>query len=275
MKFADLHLHTYFSDGTYSPGELVAQAKKQGLSAIAVADHDTVAGIDPLLREAEAAAGLEVLPCIEVTAQHEGLEVHILGYLVDHHDAGLIERLGTLKENRIERVYKIAERLKRMGVELDPESVFSLAQRGTVGRLHIARALVKAGVTGSTAEAFRKYIGDRAPAYVCGFRFTPQDAIGFIKAAGGIPVLAHPYTLGRDEVIAKLVECGLMGLEAYYPEHTRSMTDTYLKLARQLNILVTGGSDCHGDGKPEVKLGSIKIPYELVEKLKEKKEGIA
>lgn len=271
-RSADLHLHTFYSDGTYSPGELVKEAGRQGVSAIAVVDHDTVDGIEPTI-EAAHDSGVEVLPGIEMSAEHEGAEVHILGYLLDVKDAALLERLDVLQKNRIERIYKITDKLKGVGLHLDPEKVLGLAKLGTVGRLHVARAMVNEGLVGSTHEAFRKYIGDKGPAYVCGFKFTPQDAIELIRHSGGVPVLAHPYTIGRNEAIPKLVEYGLRGLEAYYPEHTKSMTDTYLTLARQLGLLVTGGSDCHGDGKPDVKVGSVRIPYELVERLKEEKRS--
>ena len=130
---------------------------------------------------------------------------------------------------------------------------------------------MKAGLVGSIAEAFRRYIGDKCPAYVCNFRFSPSEAIKLIRDVGGIPVLAHPYTLNRDELIPEFVDCGLMGLEVYYSEHTQGMINLYLALAKEYNLLVTGGSDCHGNAKPEVKIGSVKIPYELVEKLKEAK----
>ncbi len=270
MKFADLHLHTIFSDGTYTPEELISESKKSGLSAIAVVDHDTVLGIEPATKIANT-EDIEVLPGIELSAEYDGLEVHILGYLIDYKREKLIEKLEFLKKNRIERIYKIVDKLKNMDVVLEAESVFALAKYGTVGRLHVARAMVKAGLVHSIAEAFRKYIGDKGPAYVCNFRFSPSDAIKLIKEAGGIPVLAHPYTIMKDELIPEFVDCGLMGLEAYYPEHTQGMTNFYLGLAKKYNLLVTGGSDCHGKAKPEAKIGSVKIPYELVEKLKEVK----
>lgn len=260
-------MHTIFSDSTYTPDELVADAKKCGLSCIALADHDTVDGIEETIA-AGRALSIEVLPSIELTAEYDGLEVHILGYLIDYKDERLLTRLGVLKKIRVERIYKIVDRLKAINISLDPQTVFDIAKGGAVGRLHIARAMVKEGVVGSTGEAFARFIGDRGPAYVCGFRFEPKEAMKLIKEVGGVPVLAHPYSLKRDELIPEFVECGLMGLEVYYPEHTQSMINFYSGLARKYNLLVTGGSDCHGKAKPEVKLGAIKIPYELVEKLK-------
>jgi predicted metal-dependent phosphoesterase TrpH len=273
VKFADLHLHTIFSDGTYTPEELISESVKCGLSAIAVVDHDTVRGIKLSIESAEK-NGIEVLAGIELTAEYDDIEVHILGYFFDYQDKGLIAKLEALKKNRIERVYKIIEKLEEIDITLDPKIVFDIAAGGTVGRLHIARALVKEGLVSSVFEAFRKYIGDKCPAYILGFRFSPDEAIRLIKDVGGIPVLAHPYSLNDDELVTKLIDCGIMGLEVYYPEHSQSMVNFYLNLAKKHNLLVTGGSDCHGNAKPKIMIGSIKIPYELVEKLKEAKDKL-
>lgn len=267
MKFADLHLHTVFSDGTYTPLSLIAKSKKAGLSAIAVVDHDTVEGVAPVMQIASEEK-LEVLPGIELTAEYEGSEIHILGYLIDPKDKTLLGRLENLRKIRIERAYKIVDKLNGLGLALKPEKVFDIAKEGTVSRLHIARAMVKEGISSSVFEAFQKYIGDRCPAYVLGFRISPEEAIKLIKDAGGIPVLAHPYTLNNDELILKFIDWGLEGLEIYYPEHSQAMINFYLGLAKKYNLLITGGSDCHGAAKPEVRIGSVKVPYELVEKLK-------
>lgn len=271
MKFADLHLHTLFSDGTDTPEGLIEAAEKAGLSCIAVADHDTVLGIAPALESAKSKE-IEVLPAIELTTEYDGLEIHILGYLFDYKNKGLIKKLALLKKNRIERIYKILDKLKNIGLRLKAEAVFELAPLGTVGRLHIARAMVKAGLVASVAEAFARFIGDKCPANVLGFRLSPQEAIKLIKDTGGIAVLAHPYTINREDLIPRIIRYGIMGLEAYYPEHSPQMVNAYLDLAKEYNLLVTGGSDCHGSAKPQVKIGSVKIPYELVEKLKAAKE---
>jgi hypothetical protein len=273
MNFADLHLHTVFSDGTYTPLELISESEKVGLSAIAVVDHDTTSGIEPAIEIAKT-KNIEVLPGIELSAEYEGLEIHILGYLIDYKHQGLVEKLAILKKNRIERIYKIVEKLKDIGITLDPQSVFDIAKQGTVGRLHIAKALVLEGKVHSLSEAFQKYLGDKCPAFCLGFRFSPREAIKLVKAVGGIPVLAHPYTLNNDALIPLFIDYGLMGLEVYYPEHSQSMINFYLNLARTHDLLVTGGSDFHGDAKPELKLGSLKVPYELVEKLKAAKEKL-
>jgi predicted metal-dependent phosphoesterase TrpH len=273
VKFADLHLHTIFSDSTYTPGQLVQEALASGLTAIAVVDHDTIDGIEPTL-EISKERNLEVLSGVELSVEYENLEIHILGYLVDYHKEQLREKLNFLRQNRIERIHKIVTKLNALGVQLNASSVFEMAGCGTPGRLHVARALVKEGWVDSILDAFRKYIGDNSPAYVLGFRFTPLEAINLVRSVGGIPVLAHPYSLNRDDLIPYFVDQGLMGLEVYYPEHTASMVNTYLGIAKKYNLLVTGGSDCHGNAKPEVKIGSVKIPYKLVEKLKVAKQRL-
>ncbi|MCX5707078.1 MAG: PHP domain-containing protein [Candidatus Omnitrophica bacterium] len=273
MKFADLHLHTVFSDGTYTPEGLIKRSLKAGLSAISVVDHDTVGGILSLIDIAKEEE-IEILPGIELSAAYRAQEVHILGYLVDYTNPAFLKKLESLRQLRIERIHKMTAKLKGMGIDLDPKSVFDIATSGTVGRLHLARALAKEGFVNSTFEAFQKYIGDKSPAYVLGFKFTPQEAIKFIRDAGGIPVLAHPYSLHNDELIFEFIDSGLMGLEVYYPEHSQGMINLYLGIAKKHNLLVTGGSDCHGSAKPEVRIGSMKVPYELVEKLKAVKESL-
>lgn len=266
-----MHLHTVYSDSTYTPEELMREAKCAGLSAVAIVDHDTVEGISPV----EAAAkkiDIEVIPGIELTAQHQGKEVHLLGYLIDYQKKGLREKLDSLWRIRVERVHKIAGKLKALGLNLEAEEVFALAKNATVGRLHIARIMVNKGMVSSTSEAFRKYIGEDCPAYVLGFRLSVLEATQLIQDLGGIAVLAHPYSLNNNYLIPEFVDYGIEGLEAYYPEHTPAMTNLYLDLAQKFNLVVTGGSDCHGQTKPGAKIGSVKIPYALVEKLKERKE---
>lgn len=274
MNYADLHMHTLASDGTYPAGRIVTESIKAGLSCIAITDHDTVDSIAPAMESARG-QDIEVIPAVEFTCEFNGSEVHILGYLIDYKDAGLLSQLATLRKNRIERIYKIVDKLKAVGVELDPESVFRLSSgSGTIGRLHVARAMVKEAKVGSIYEAFQRYIGDAGPAYVLGFRLSPVEVIRMITDAGGIPVLAHPYLLKSEDLIPEFIRYGIRGLEIYYPEHSQSMINYYLGIAREQGLLVTGGSDFHGSAKPDVKIGSIKIPYELVQKLKEAKQNL-
>jgi len=266
-KFIDLHLHTSFSDGTLAPEELTSLAVASGLSAIAVTDHDTVEGISRSIESARQ-ANIEVVPGIELSAEYDGREVHILGYLIDYENKNLLKQLDILRENRIKRIYEMVEKLNGLGLRLSPEDIFAVSIGSVVGRLHLAQAMVRRGLVNSLQEAFQKYIGDNCPAYVLGFKFSPKEAIRLIKETGGIPVLAHPYTLNNDAVLLKLIEDGLMGLEAYYPEHSQAMTNFYLNLARENNLLVSGGSDFHGNGKPVVKMGCMKVPYCLLDTLR-------
>lgn len=268
MKYADLHVHTSKSDGTFTPEQLVKEGLARGFSAIAIVDHDTVEAI-PQAQAAARGSDLEIIPGIELTAQYENQEIHILGYFIDCKDKTLLDKLKLVQHNRIERIYKIVDNLGELGVKLNPQSVFDISGKGTAGRMHIARALVKEGWVATTAEAFRKYIGDKSPAYVLGFNLSPLEAINLIKGAGGVAVLAHPYIMHNDELIEEFTGYGLEGIEVYYPEHSQSMVNFYLDLAKKLNLLVTGGSDFHGSVKPEIKLGAIKIPIELVEKLRQ------
>jgi predicted metal-dependent phosphoesterase TrpH len=267
MKFADLHLHSNFSDGTFSPKKIVDEAQKAGLGCISLTDHDTVDGID----DAVAAAGdaLEVLPGIELTAEANGQELHILGYLIDHKNESFLKILEEIREVRVKRIYEICEKLQKLGVKMEPEEVFLLSGKGAVGRLHVARALVAGGHIYSTRDAFQRFIGDRGPAYVGKFKMTPKEAIGWILKVRGIPVLAHPYVLLDRGLIADFVKDGIMGIEAYYCEHSNSQTGEFVKIAEKFGLLITGGSDCHGAAKEEVQIGKIKLPYEHVEKLKE------
>lgn len=270
MKFADLHLHTNYSDGTYTPGELVKKALDAGLSCISLTDHDTVSGIPEIISLSEN-TGLEIMPGIEISSEYNSKEVHVLGYLIDHTSSSLLHKLEALKENRIERIHRIIKKLNSLGIDLKAQNVFDISGGGIPGRLHVARALEYHGFVSSIHEAFNKYIGDNGPAYVLGFRFSPQEAIKFIRDNGGIPVLAHPYILDDEGLIVDFIKLGIMGLEVYYPEHSQGEINFFLNLAKDYNLLVTGGSDCHGKAKPQVRIGSMKIPYSLVEKLKEAK----
>ncbi|MBU2221645.1 MAG: PHP domain-containing protein, partial [Candidatus Omnitrophica bacterium] len=199
MRYADLHLHTIYSDGTFTPEEVIQEAVKSGISAISVVDHDTVEGIKPVILAAEG-KDIEVIPGIELTAQYGRLEVHILGYLIDYQDESFKKKMDLLKESRVERIYKILDKLNNLGLDLSPQAVFDMSEGGTVGRLHIARAMVKEGLVGSTAEAFNRFIGDRCSAYVLGFKYSPEDAIKLIKKVGGVPILAHPYSLQNNSL---------------------------------------------------------------------------
>lgn len=270
MKYADLHIHTLFSDGTFTPKEVVDTAKKENLSCISVVDHDTVEAIDSVEKEA-ALASIENIPGIEITSDENDVEYHILGYFIDHKDKSFLQLLDKIVSARVERVYLIVKKLKKHGINIEAEDIFKLAGKGTVGRLHIARVMKREGHIYSTNEAFQKYIGNNGPCYVARFKLTPKQAIAAIINTGGIPAIAHPLDLGNDDLVPQLVEWGLKGVEVYYLEYSEATINRYLAIAEKYNLLVTGGSDCHGLAKEQVRMGKIKIPYELVEKLKDAK----
>lgn len=272
----DLHTHSTASDGSLSPRELIKYAKKKGAAAISLTDHDTVEGIAEALT-AGREQDLEVIPGLEISAQHNGGTMHILGYYIDPSDPDLNQELNRLQEARRDRNPKIIEKLQGLGIPIDFNQVQELA-KGQIGRPHIAQVLLQTGVVSCLEEAFQKYLTKGAAAYVEKFRFSPQTAISLILRAGGIPVLAHPKTLQcssyRDlkVLVEELKATGLTGVEVLYPDHSSEQTGTYFSLVRELDLLYTGGSDFHGDNKEKVDLlvglGDLKIPYKIVENLK-------
>lgn len=273
MKYADLHVHTFYSDSTFSPEEVVTCAKEKGLSAIAICDHDSVSGVDPCM-EIGSALGVEIIPGIELTVEKVDAEIHLLGYFMDYRVEWFGKKLKEIQLGRINRIHKMVEKLNAANVRIDADDVFKLAGKGSVGRLHLAQALLKAGSIRTIREAFDKYIGFLKPCYVPNIRFTPHEAIDTILKVGGVPVLAHPNIMGKDEYLPELVECGLRGIEVYHTDHRSAAIKHYEELAKEYDLLLTGGSDCHGLGKGKVLLGGVMVPYTLVEKLREESDRI-
>jgi predicted metal-dependent phosphoesterase TrpH len=265
--FADLHLHTHFSDGTYSPAELVANAKRFGFAAIALTDHDTVEGC-AAAAQACAEAGIEFIVGTELTAEQNGIEIHILGYCLDTKNPKLlteIERFQTVRQNRIR---EMVARLNQIKVPLSADAVFALANCRAPGRPHVARALVKAGLCGSLDEAFERFLKKNRPAWVPKFKISAADAISLIHQAGGVAVLAHPGLNRSDDVIPGIVAGGLDGIECFHTKHSTSTSEHYLEVADRFHLLVTGGSDCHGLSKGQPLIGTVKLPYQHVEALR-------
>jgi predicted metal-dependent phosphoesterase TrpH len=267
--FADLHIHTSFSDGTFGPQQVIAQADKLGLSSLAITDHECIDGIAPAILAA-LEHQIEIIPAVELTTEINNIEVHLLGYFIDYKKGWFTKKLKMLCQAREERMQRMVEKLRAAGIDINPEEVLALSGEGSVGRLHIAQILFKKGYVKSVPEAFQKFIGNHSPYYVGRLKLTPVEAIGMIKRIGGLTVLAHPYSLNNDALILDLIREGLEGLEVYYPEHSAAVTAKYLDMTHRYNLLVTGGSDCHGLGKGKMLMGNIKIPYELVDKLKER-----
>ncbi|MDP3803972.1 MAG: PHP domain-containing protein [Candidatus Omnitrophota bacterium] len=274
MRYADLHIHTYYSDSTFSPEEVVACAKEKGLAAIAICDHDCIDGIEPCEKLASR-IGLEVIPGVELAVEKEDAEIHLLGYFINRKDESFRKKMKVLQDARIDRIHKMVEKLVLEGIPVKADEIFKLAGKGTVGRLHVAQAVLKTGKIKNFKEIFGKYIGFLKPCYVSSIRFTPKEAIETILKVGGVPVLAHPMTMGRDEYIPELIEYGLRGIEVYHTDHKASAQKHYEEIALRYGLLMTGGSDCHGMGKGRVLIGTVRVPYEIVEKLKEESGKIS
>lgn len=266
-KTADLHVHTRFSDGTDSPERVVELASATGLSCLSITDHDNIEALK-IAEPIAARHGLELIPGIEMSASIDGLEVHVLGFLFDAEHAVLQRHLTEQQARRVQRVHEMVARLQRVGVKLDAEEVFKIAGEGTVGRPHVARALLNRGYITTLAEAFARYIGSDNPGFVPGSPLAPARVIDVIRAAGGVPILAHPIYLKRDPLIDALKADGLAGLEVYHSGHTPEMIRHYDEIARRLGLLKTGGSDYHGDAREGAPIGAVKVPYDFVETLK-------
>lgn len=267
----DLHTHTTASDGLLGPDDLVQLAHDAGVGVLAVADHDTTAAVDAAMA-AGGRLGVEVIPAVEINTDVDEAEVHVLGYYIDHRASWLQEFLTQLRDGRENRAAKMVGKLNAMGIPIEYARVRAMAE-GAVGRPHVARALVEAGAVQTTEEAFQKFIGRNGPAYVERMKVTPEDAVRVIARAGGIAVLAHPGWGVRDEWIPSLVDAGLEGIEAYYPDHTPAITAHFMELAERYHLLVTGGTDFHGgDLATRVTIGSQYVPPEVVERLKARRD---
>jgi predicted metal-dependent phosphoesterase TrpH len=265
--FADLHLHTLFSDGTYTPEEVVSQAAKQNLAAIALTDHDAVEGCERA-SVACAAAGIEFISGTELTAEQDDNEIHILGYFLDTHNDRLLGEIRKFQAVRQNRIREMVARLNGLNVPLAEDAVFALANCRSPGRPHVARALVSAGLCGSLDEAFERFLKKHRPAWVPKMKISAHAAIELIHHAGGLAVMAHPGLNHTDETIPDLVEAGLDGIECYHTKHPPPTVEHYRQIARRFNLLVTGGSDCHGLSKGQPLIGTVRLPYEHVEQLK-------
>jgi predicted metal-dependent phosphoesterase TrpH len=262
----DLHTHTVFSDGQLTPEALVDLAVERRLSAIAITDHDAVDGI----AHARAAAGsrVEIVPGIEVSTTLDAHDLHILGFFIDPDDASLASRLRRFRRERVDRVRAIGERLTGLGVRIDVDDVLQSAGPGVVGRPHVANALLAGGHVRTMDEAFKRYLGLRAEAFVPRPAFHPSEAISMIAEAGGVSVLAHPGAYVPDGMIRELVAAGLDGVEVWHPQHGPALVRRYRALAAQLDLVESGGSDFHGPGR-HTDLGGMRVSAGVLRRLKD------
>jgi 3',5'-nucleoside bisphosphate phosphatase len=251
----DLHSHTTASDGTLAPRELVRLAARHGVRVLAVTDHDSTSGVREALDEARSLTSIEIVPGLEINCDVPGAEIHVLGYCVDWEAPWFQEFLGAQREERRRRVYRIAERLAELGMPIEPDAVFALVKEGSAGRPHVAQAMVDRGYVKSVREAFDRYLSLKGPANVPRKRLTPAEAVRIIRRARGVPVFAHPGLANRDELIPELVDAGLLGIEAFYPEHSSGQITTYREMCARLGLVATGGSDFHGP-----RVGGVKHP---------------
>ncbi|MCX6894519.1 MAG: PHP domain-containing protein [Verrucomicrobia bacterium] len=270
MSFADLHLHTKFSDGTYTPEELVAQAQFHKLAAIALTDHDTVEGC-ARAAAACADAGIEFIPGSELTSEHDGVEVHILAYFVDMTNASFLAEVAKFQAVRQNRIREMCAKLNDLGIGLQADEVFQLASCHSPGRPHVARALVAGKHCRSLDVAFDRFLKKGRPAFVPKFKMSAPRDIELIHQAGGLAVMAHPALNETDAIIPAIVEAGLDGIEVFHTKHGPGANKRYMDLAKKFNLLVTGGSDCHGMSKGRPLIGTVKLDYSYVEKMKERR----
>ncbi|MEI8013185.1 MAG: PHP domain-containing protein [Candidatus Omnitrophota bacterium] len=269
-RFADLHIHTFFSDSTASPAEVVGEAVRAGLACIAIADHDTVDGLADTLAEA-LPQGLEVITAVELSSEFKGKDIHILGYCFDIHAGPLVLRLTEMQAARVARMQKMIARLNELGMlDICLKDVAGMTHSDSVGRLHLAKLMLERGYVRSLDHAFRQYLSEGACAYFPKFKQTPFEAIKLIRDSGGVAVMAHPVLTQRDELIPAMVEAGLGGLEAYYPNCFMDTVNRYLDIAAKHDLVVTGGSDAHGASKTSTYIGKSRVPYHWVEKLKKR-----
>jgi len=266
MARVDLHLHTTYSDGSLPPRGMVMEAAERGVRIIAITDHDELGGI-PEARAAGAEMGVTVISGVEINTDVGREDIHILGYGFPPDSPVLNETLKTLRAGRLERARKMLARLVEIGLPLELEKVLEIAGHGSIGRPHVARALVEAGYVEDREEAFDRLIGRNCRAYVPRAPYRPEDAIAAIHRAGGIASLAHPGKLGDPvRFIRKLKEAGLDGLEAYHSDHAQAVTERLLCWAKDYRLAVTGGSDSHGPGSARtVPVGGVEAPDEVGE----------
>ena len=269
MSKVDLHMHSTASDGRLTPEDVVRKSAENGLTVIAITDHDTVDGIAPALVAAKAFPWLKVIPGIEISTDFPGGEVHVLGYFIDYTDPEFAARLERMRHSRRGRAQGMIAKLRDLGIHIEWQQVLEIAGSGSIGRPHIAQAMLDKGYIASIKEAFTKYIGRGGPAYVEREKITPVEAVELILRTKGLPVLAHPLTISDPEtMVVELKAAGLVGIEAYYNGYTADEISRLVNLADKYGLIASGGSDYHGlDVSRETMIGGVDVPIKSAEQL--------
>ncbi len=270
---ADLHLHSRHSDGTDEPSALLEQAAAAGLQAVSLTDHDTLEGLPEALAAGER-LGIRVLNGVEISAEFLGHEIHLLAYAFDLSSPVLRDSLATYRSERETRAGRIVETLNRMGVAITMEQVREAARGASLGRPHLAEALARSGTVRTAQDAFDRYLNPGRPAFVPRARFTLDSARAAVSAAGGVLVLAHPHLNLSSGNIRTLVETGIDGLEVLHPRLKPAQSRELAQLAESKGILATGGSDCHGERRGTYKVGTVRVPAQIVDRILEKSAEI-
>lgn len=279
MDTIDLHTHSTFSDGTFTPSQLVKYAEEKGLKAFALTDHDTTEGV----KEAKSIeTNVEVISGVEISTRYDKKEIHIVGLYVNENDADLNKQLKYYREKRVTRNFEILEKLNSLGVDITIDDVKESCTGDVISRAHIAKALVSKGFVGSYTEAFDRYLGDNKCAYVPRETLNYEESMELITKAGGVPVLAHPllYKMSDtnlENMMVKLRQKGLKAVEVYYSTHSNSDTQHIMAMANRVGLIYSGGSDFHGATKPKIDMGTgmgkLAVPYEILEKIRGERNG--
>jgi len=263
-RFADLHLHTYHSDGTRSPREVIDLARERGLDIVAISDHDNIAAYFEVKRYADE-RGVILIAATELSCGYDGVDVHILAYAFNTFDERIDERLRRFRDVRHRRGYAIVEKLRELGYDISAERVEQLAAGGAMGRPHVARALVESGRIASISEAFNQLLASGKPAYVEKARFDVKEAVALIHDAGGLLSIAHPTLYpDHERIVPELLDAGIDAIEIFHPDVEEENRERYRNLARFRGKFVTGGSDDHGTAKEVETLGTIRVPEVLI-----------
>ncbi|MEG8945836.1 PHP domain-containing protein [Rosettibacter firmus] len=263
----DLHIHTVYSDGVYTPFEIIEKAHQSGLSIISITDHDSVNGIKEAINYGKE-KGIEVIPGLELSTDLEDKEVHLLAYFIDYENEELLKYLNFFREERLYRAKRIIQKLRNLGLSITIDDVIDRAKNSAIGRPHIAYTLVDLGLVKNYTEAFEKYLGDNCPAYERKIHISPTSALKLINEVGGLSFIAHPGYM-KESILLNIIKAGIDGIEVIHPSHNENQINFYRGIVNQYCLLETGGSDFHGGKKnDEENFGKFTISLNQVEAMR-------